>query len=296
MNLRAVFIGNVKFSAAALLKLIGMGITIEGIITKEKSTFNSDFYDLSSIANNYNIVYKYVNYINNNDTVRWLKYLKPDIIFCVGFSQIIKKEIIDIPPIGVVGYHPSALPANRGRHPLIWSLVLGLDETASTFFFMDEGADSGDILSQCPIEISEKDTATTLYQRMTKTALTQIGEFVPALASGNYQRIPQDHSKASYWRKRGKKDGQIDWRMSAKSIHNLVRGLTNPYVGAHFELEGNTIKVWETSVIENNEKNIEPGKILETDENGGTVVKTGENAIRLIKTEPVLDITQGSYL
>ena len=84
--------------------------------------------------------------------------------------------------------------------------------------------------------------------------------------------------------------------MSAKSIHNLVRGLTNPYVGAHFELEGNTIKVWETSVIENNEKNIEPGKILETDENGGTVVKTGENAIRLIKTEPVLDITQGSYL
>ena len=129
-------------------------------------------------------------------------------------------------PLGVVGYHPAALPANRGRHPLIWALVLGLEKTASTFFFMDEGVDSGDILSQRSITITWDDDARTLYCRVTATALDQIGEFVSALISGNYLRTSQDKSKVSYWRKRESNDGKIDWRMSAKSIHNLVCGLT----------------------------------------------------------------------
>jgi len=62
--------------------------------------------------------------------------------------QINPKESLDLPHLGVIDFHPAALPANRGRHPIIWALVLGLQETASTFFFMDEGADSGDIISQ----------------------------------------------------------------------------------------------------------------------------------------------------
>ena len=210
-------------------------------------------------------------------------------------SYLIKSDLLNLAPLGVIGYHPAALPANRGRHPLIWALILGLKETASTFFFMDEGVDSGDIVSQYQIKISENDNAGTLYKRITETALEQIDEFVPRLSSDNYQRIPQDHSQANYWRKRGKKDGQIDWRMSATSIYNLVRGLTKPYIGAHFELDGEIIKVWKTTVVENNKKNIEPGKVLTVDESG-TVVKTGENSVRLEKTDPVLEIRIGSYL
>jgi len=67
-------------------------------------------------------------------------------------SSLLKKELLSLPPNGVLGYHPAKLPQNRGRHPLIWSLVLGLEESASTFYFMDEGADSGDILSQKDFE------------------------------------------------------------------------------------------------------------------------------------------------
>ena len=197
--------------------------------------------------------------------------------------------------MGVVGYHPAALPANRGRHQLIWALILGLNETASTFFFMDEGADSGDILSQYPIKISENDNAGTLYKRMTETALKQIDEFLPKLQSGDCKRIKQDHSKSNTWRKRGKNDGKIDWRMSAITIHNLVRGLTKPYIGAHIEYKDEIIKIWETKVIRGGEENIEPGKVILVD-NNGIVVKTGENAIRLIKTDPVLNIGPGSYL
>ena len=72
----------------------------------------------------------------------------------MGWSRIIGKELLAVPPKGIVGYHPAALPANRGRHPIIWALALGLKETASTFFFMDNGADSGPIISQKSLIIS----------------------------------------------------------------------------------------------------------------------------------------------
>ena len=293
--MRIVFIGAVQFSEKALAKLIDIKADVVGVCTLEKSPFNADHIDLTPLCRKHNIPVKYTTDINSSENIDWIRLLSPDVIFCFGWSRLLKSELLNLAPLGVVGYHPAALPANRGRHPLIWALVLGLDETASTFFFMDEGADSGDILSQRPITISEDDNAGILYQRVTETALEQMEEFVPALASDRYQRIPQDHSKASYLRKRGNKDGQIDWRMTARSIRNLVRGLTKPYIGAHFELDGEIIKVWETMVVKNSKKNIEPGKVLATDENG-TVVKTGVDSIKLIKTEPELEIETESYL
>jgi len=285
----------VQFSEKALAKLIEIQADVAGVCTLEKSSFNADHVDLAPLCRKKNIPVKYVNDINSSESIDWIKAHAPDVVFCLGWSRLLKTELLNLAPLGVVGYHPAKLPKNRGRHPLIWALVLGLDKTASTFFFMDAGADSGDILSQRLITISENDNAGILYERMTEAALEQIEEFVPALALGNYQRFPQDHSEASYWRKRGNKDGQIDWRMTARSIHNLVCGLTKPYIGAHFELDGEIIKVWKTRVVENSKKNIEPGKVLIADENG-IVVKAGEDSVRLIKTEPVMAIQPGSYL
>jgi len=293
--MRIVFFGTVQFSEKALAKLIEMKSDIVGVCTLEKSLFNSDFVDLKPLCKKHKIPIKLTSDINSEEIIGWIKRLIPDVIFCFGWSRLLKTELLRLAPLGVVGYHPAALPANRGRHPLIWALVLGLEETASTFFFMDEGADSGDILSQLKITISATDDARILYQRMIEASIVQMEEFVPALALDNFQRIPQDNSKSNYWRKRKKQDGQIDWRMTARSIHNLVRGLAKPYVGAHFELEGEAIKVWKTAVVKNSSKNVEPGKVLSTNENG-TIVKTGEDSLRLIATEPVLEIKTGSYL
>ena len=293
--MRIVFIGSVVFSEKTLEKLIVLKANIVGVCTLEKSPFQADHIDLTKLCIKHNIKMRYATDINSDENISWIKTLAPDVIFCFGWSRLLKSKLLSLAPMGVVGFHPAALPANRGRHPLIWALILGLDETASTFFFMDEGADSGDILSQYSIKISENDNAGTLYKRITETALRQIDEFLPKLQSGDYKRIKQDHSKSNTWRKRGKNDGKIDWRMSAITIHNLVRGLTKPYIGAHIEYKDEIIKIWETKVIRVGEENIEPGKVILVD-NNGIVVKAGENAIRLIKTDPVLDIGPGSYL
>ncbi len=293
--MRVVFIGAVKFSARALEVLIDMPIQLVGVCTLKESTFNTDHVDLRPIAEKKNIPVRYTPDINSEANLSWIRDLEPDVIFCFGWSRLIRKNLLDLPPLGVIGFHPAALPANRGRHPIIWALVLGLQETASTFFFMDEGADSGDIISQEYLIITDSDDAGILYEKITQTALKQLREFVPRLAQGNCQRMLQDRTRANVWRKRRKPDGCIDWRMAAVSIHNLVRGLSRPYVGAHFECEGEEIKVWRTSVERDALENIEPGKVLECSENG-ILVKAGIGAIRLHEIEPYISIRVGEYL
>ena len=261
----------------------------------KESRINADHEDLSLLSRNFKIPVRYTPNINSVETVNWIRKLAPDVIFCFGWSRLIKEQLLSSAPLGVVGFHPSMLPANRGRHPLTWALVLGLKESASTFFFMDECADSGDILSQQRLSIRDSDDAGTLHKRMTQTALKQIEEFVPILARRSYKRIPQDHSKANYWRKRGRLDGQIDWRIPAQSIHNLVRGLTKPYVGAHFIYDGNDVKVWQSEPVQEATNNIEPGKILTVDAHG-IVVKAGIDAVRLVHIEPQVNLSPEQYL
>jgi len=293
--MKIVFIGAVKFSEQALKKMIEIKSNIVGVCTLEHSSLNSDHVDLSRLSRNFNIPVRYTPNINSEETINWIKYLSPDVIFCFGWSRLIKEKLLNLAPMGIVGFHPTMLPVNRGRHPLIWTLVLDLKETGSTFFFMDEGADSGDIMSQKHVSICELDDAGTLYDKITKTAMEQIEQFVPTLENKTFTRTPQDHSSATYLRKRGRLDGQIDWRMSAVAIHNLVRGLSKPYVGSHFIYDGNDVKVWHSEPVEEKTTNIEPGKILSVDDQG-IIVKTGVDAIRLIHFEPQVKLILGEYL
>lgn len=293
--MRIVFIGTVEFSRRALERLLAMNAEIVGVCTLQVSTFNADHVDLSVVSEAHGIPWFYAEDINSAEALSWIQEKSPDVIFCFGWSRLLKQDLLRLAPLGVVGFHPAALPANRGRHPLIWALILGLEKTASTFFFMDAEADSGDILSQREIIIDGEDDARILYDKVAQSALEQIKEFVPHLAAGTFQRHKQDQRFANTWRKRSSADGKIDWRMSAHSIHNLVRGLAKPYVGAHFIVDGQEVKVWKTAVVSDVPRNIEPGKVL-MQANSKSVVKCGEDAICLLVTEPSFEPIKGSYL
>ncbi len=149
---------------------------------------------------------------------------------------------------------------------------------------MDEGADTGDILSQRLVSIDYEDNAATLYDKITSTALNQIQEFIPQLSQGNFQRTPQNHTQANIWRKREKQDGKIDFRMSSRNVYNLVRALTRPYVGAHLEYNDQEVKVWKVEEHDYSQPNCEPGKVISA-ERDNLVVKCGDKSIRLIEHE-----------
>ena len=106
---------------------------IIGVATKSKSHFNADHADLAPICEITMIPYKYVRDINAPHILEWIKSLNPDVIFCFGWSSLIKIDLLYITDMGVVGFHPTELPYNRGRHPLIWTLVLGLEKSALLF-------------------------------------------------------------------------------------------------------------------------------------------------------------------
>ena len=282
--MRIIYIGCVVFSKELFeLLLKNSNIKIVGLVTKKNSTFNSDHYDLSKSIINTNIPFKYVKDINELKIKNWIKNLKPDLIFCFGWPTLLKKDILNLPKIGVVGYHPTILPKNRGRHPIIWALILGLKETGSTFFFMDEEADTGKIINQSRVKIDIKDDANSLYLKLIEASKIQLTEIIENFIS-NKLIVFKKQSKGNFWRKRSKKDGLIDWRMSELSIYNLIRGLTRPYSGAHFEYQGKEIKVWKCEIIRNNSTNIEPGKIISLTSKG-IIVKTGDHSIHLTEFE-----------
>ena len=290
-----LFIGAVEFSYKSLEKLIDLNAEIVGVCTKKVSNFNSDFADLTPLCNKANIPLRYVDNINSNESIDWIKSLKPDIIFCFGWSNLIKKELLNLPKMGIVGYHPALLPKNRGRHPIIWALALGLKASGSTFFFMTDGVDDGDILSQEEVEIFYEDDARSLYDKVLATALKQIEYFLPKLQNNSFQSFKQNNSLANAWRKRGKLDGKIDFRMTSGAIYNLVRALTRPYVGAHVEYNGKDVSVWKVKEVDFNRENIEHGKVLEND--GRTIiVKTYDKAIKIIEHDFVELPKIGEYL
>ena len=294
--MRIVYIGIVDFSYHCLCDLLKNQGDVVGIITSRNYKNNSDYCDLTPISDQHNIPIHYCENVNAPETMEWIKDREPNIIFCWGWSQLIKPELLSLPPMGIIGVHPALLPKNRGRHPLIWSLVLGLKESGLTFFFMDEGADSGPILSQKRFEITSEDTANTLYEKIKELATIQIAEFLPFLISNDYDTVMQDSEKSNYWRKRSVKDGMIDWRMNGVAILNLIRALTKPYPGAQFNYKEQTITVWGAHRYHQETfSNIEPGKIFFTSERK-PVIKCYDGAIVIDRHEPNIGFIEGDYI
>ncbi|MBP3262365.1 formyltransferase family protein [Pseudobutyrivibrio sp.] len=293
---KTLFIGCVESSYVLLEAMFEAGYPVAGIVTMEQSAINADFKSLVPLAEKYNVPYICTKNVNDDETVGFIKNIAPEVIYCFGWSRLIGSEILALPKYGVVGFHPAALPCNKGRHPLIWALVLGLKETASTFFIMDEGADTGDIISQMPVAISDTDDAADLYAHVLEVAKKQVIEFTKAFAEERVEPKKQDPTAGNAWRKRGRADGQIDWRMSARAIYNLVRGLTHPYVGAHFMKGEAEVKVWKCQVIDTNDyANIEPGKIIKVNSQTDFVIKAYDGLVHVIDSDPV-DLTEGEYL
>lgn len=286
--MRIVFIGAVDFSAHCLREILKNRGNVVAIFTvaDSRTSMHADFANLSEIAQPDNIPIHKVRNINHPRNVHRIRSYRPDIIFVFGWSQLISQTIINIPPRGCIGTHPALLPQNRGRHPIVWALVEGLKETGLTFFYIDEGTDSGDILWQQACAITLEDTAATLYKKIKELASGGIGEFLPLLEGNQAQRAPQDHSKATYWRKRTEKDGEIDWTSSSQTTYNLIRALTHPYVGAHTYHQNSVVKVWQAQLSNTplpTQSQQVPGTVIHITSDGHLHVKTADHLLVILE-------------
>jgi len=285
-----LFIGSIDFSRYCLDEILRLGGTVSAVITSapEIAHRNSDFADLGETAGSHGIPIHRVRRLNDPENVSLIKELEPDVIFVFGFSQLISAEILSIPKLGCIGTHPALLPLNRGRHPIVWALVDGDQQGGLSFFYLEEGADTGDIVWQRSFPITLNDDASTLQEKCKVLASAAIADMLPLLERGTAPRIPQDHSLATYRGKRGEKDGEIDWSRPAVVSYNLVRALTRPYVGAHTVLAGQKIKVWRSHLLPDTAgasgSSAVPGEVL-AEGPEGLMVQAGTGLLALTEWE-----------
>jgi methionyl-tRNA formyltransferase len=233
--------------------------------------------------------------VNSPETTAAIRDVDPDLIFVVGWSQLVLDEFIGLPRHGVFGMHPTLLPRHRGRAAIPWAILSGLAKTGVTLFEIADGtADSGAIVGQVEVRIERDETATTLYDKVTDAHLELVREFVPKLLDGSAERTPQDERRASSWPKRTPADGIIDWETRAPYLHDWVRAQTRPYPGAFTYHGEEKLVVWRARPVELEEQ--APAGTVVALEGNDAVVACGEGGLVLEEVEGAAEIDVGARL
>lgn len=183
-----------------------------------------------------------------NKEEKLIKSLEPDFIVMAGWRQIIGKNILQIPLKGFIGFHPSLLPKGRGPAPIINTILLGLEKSGITMFYVGEGVDNGDIIGQAEFSVESDDYAQDIYEKVIKGG-KELTRFLPLLAEGRAPRISQKEEEASYFPKRALKDNEID--MNGKNTEDAcrkVRAFSRPYNGAYIIMNNKKIIIWKAEL------------------------------------------------
>ncbi len=188
--------------------------------------------------------------VNDSLVVDHFVNMKIDWVFIIGWSQIAGSSVLSAPTKGCVGIHPTLLPEGRGRAPIPWAILKGLERTGVTMFKLDEGVDTGPIISRILLPLSPNETATTLYDRVANAHRELVGQTWPAFEKDSVILTPQDDSLASVWHKRTPEDGRIMECMTPDYVERLVRATTRPYPGAFYDEQdaGRRVRIWSGTI------------------------------------------------
>jgi len=291
--MRSIFVGTVEISWHCLHTLLEMGEEVIAIFTMPDrlAPSISAYKGFDDIGQQYGVpVYKTTD-INSDQILSIMRRLQPEIIYVIGWPRLVKRAILDLPPKGCVGIHSSLLPKYRGGAPVNWGLINGETEWGISFFYLEEGPDTGDIIAQERFLITLEDTCGTVYDKATEASIRVLKQYVPLLAQGTAPRIPQDHSQATLYPKRRPYQGIVDWKKTAMQLYNWVRALTHPYPGAFTYLpNGRKLFIWQAEppnralFLEDSLKR-PPGSVLAVLPYRGIAVQTGDVPIVLTRVQ-----------
>lgn len=283
--MKFIILGTSEFTIACAKALLKGNALISALISMSVETRPLNAADIKSFAEEHHIDYVELSDINSAESLAFLRKKAPDYILST-WPKLIGSEALAVPKYFVIGTHPTDLPRNRGRHPLHWIVDLGIRKTSLSFFVMDEGVDSGDILLQVPIAVDECDSIVDLNEKVIEAGGMGIQKLLPRLADRNMHPKKQRHDEASYWRKRTPFDVIIDLRMSSSNILRIIRSFIPPYPSAKLVFRDHAIKIISGKIVTDCRPfeivaQMEPGKILTTDDYSITV-KSADEIIQLV--------------
>lgn len=284
--MKIVFMGTPDFSVGALDALVEAGHEIIAVVTQpDKPKGRSgqmQFPPVKECALRHGLTVLQPVKIKTPEWVDKLRELKADVFVVAAFGQILSKEILDMPKYGCVNIHASLLPKYRGAAPINWAIINGEKETGVTIMQMNEGVDTGDMLSHVVVPIAPKETAESLFDKLAKAGAKLIVETLPKLEAGEIIPVPQDESQSSHVKMMNKSLGKIDWNQDAVVIERLVRGL-NSWPSAYTYYQGKSVKLWDCDVVEAAAKAV-PGTIIAVAKDSFDVA-TGNGALRVLELQ-----------
>lgn len=249
--MKIVFMGTPDYAAVTLKKLIASDHEIAAVFAQpDKPVGRKQILTpppVKVVAEENNIPVHQPKTLRDGEALEILKGINPDIIVVVAYGKILPEKILNLPKYGCVNGHASLLPKYRGASPIQWCIVCGEEKTGVTVMQMDIGMDTGDILTQCEVEIGEKETAEELFERLSVITAELLVNTLADLEKGNITPKKQDEEKASYAPIIKKEMAELDFSKSAKELYNAVRGYYS-WPCAYFFLGGKRIKVIKSEI------------------------------------------------
>ncbi len=284
--MRIVFMGTPEFAVPSLEALLKSGHQIVGIVTQPDRPKGRGQTlappPIKLIAQRTGVPFLQPLKIKAPDFLEVLFSWKPDLIAVTAFGRILHATILNLPPIGCVNVHGSLLPKYRGAAPVQWAVINGENETGITTMLMDEGMDTGPMLLQERIPILPEDTAGTLAPRLAELGGRLLVDTIAQLKAGTLTARSQDHAQATMAPLLKKKDGLLDWRMTARALANRVRGLS-PWPGAYSFHGQERWNVWKATAIPESTQG-DPGTIVEITKHSLRVA-TGQGQLEVLEIQ-----------
>ncbi len=281
-GLRIVLAGSVGSSRLTLQALLRNRTNVVGVLELRPvdPTAVSGLARLHDVAAESGVSCVEFQKLNEPTIVAQVRAWQPDLLFVVGLSQLVRAELLAVPKLACIGFHPTCLPRGRGRAPVAW-LVLDATPGAATFFVMDEGADSGPILVQEPFDVQPTDNAEQVTASLEQAIVRALDRWLPRLLAGEWNPQPQDDTAATSHGRRAPEDGWIDWNKSARDIDALIRATGRPHPGAFTFLKDRKLLVWRAELDTTIPFRGVIGRVLLADPQRGALVQTGDGLLWL---------------
>ena len=285
-KIRVVFMGTPEFSVNVLEGLI-KNYNVVGVVTQPDKEIGRKkeikYSPIKEIALKNNI--EILQPIKIRNEYASILALKPDIIITCAYGQIIPKEILDFPKYGCINVHASLLPKLRGGAPIHRAIIDGYSKTGITIMYMDEGMDTGDIISYREIEITEDMNVGELHDKLSIIGKELLIDTLPNIINGTAKRIKQQEEEATFAYNIKREDEFINFNLTAREVYNHIRGL-NPFPGGYAKLDGKIIKIYNARITDRMFTEKENGQITNIYKDGiGVSVKDYEIVITELKVE-----------
>ncbi len=280
--MKIIFLGTPDFSAGVLQALINSKHTVVGVVTQPDKPSGRGHKlvptPVKVLAEKHNIPVYQFNRISKE--CEPLKALNADIMITAAYGQILRQNVLDLTPKGVINVHASLLPKYRGSSPIQWCIIKGEKTTGVTIMKTDIGVDTGDMILSKSINIKDDETAGELFDRLSVLGQETLLEALDLIEDGRETYTKQDHNNASHFPMLNKDSGLIDFKSTADDIVNLCRGL-NPWPVAFVNLdEDNKLKVYKASKV-NVEGNFAVGQVISADDKNGLIIACKDGAVSL---------------